>query len=179
MPHKVPHRERPFACFLPMDDDDGVVWFHPYLDAALVESWWCTQAWSYFDHHHAEGVWPSRGDVDQGETVDLYRWWGETLGELGYGGKTIGIDSGSQAELGLLPGWEKRERLDFFSVDVPEPTRPEHGPFGRMATALPESSFVDCYDILIRQRAVKDEAENRLGLRAMDLRWEIHPFARD
>jgi Xaa-Pro dipeptidase len=170
--------ERPFACFFPMDEDDAVIWFHPYLDTALVEGWWCTQAFSYFDHHHARDGWPSRGNVGQGETVDLYRWWGETLAELGYGGKTIGIDSGSPAELGLLPGWEKRERLDFFSVEAPKPTRPEHGPFGRMATGLPESRFVDCYDILIRARAVKDEAENRLVQRAMDVLSEIHAFAR-
>jgi Xaa-Pro dipeptidase len=171
--------ERPFACFLPMDDDDALIWFHPYLDTALVESWWCTRAFAYFDHHHAEGAWPSRGEVRTGNTVDLYRWWGETLASLGYAGKTIGIDSGGQAELGLLPGWEKRERLDFFAVEVPEPHRPEHGPFGRMAAALPDSQFVDCYDILIRQRAVKDEAETRLVQRAMDVLSEIHAFARD
>jgi Xaa-Pro dipeptidase len=171
--------ERPFACFLPMDDDDAVIWLHPYLDAALVEGWWSTRAFAYFDHHHAADGWPSRGEVGQGSTVDLYRWWGETLAGLGYDGKTIGVDSGGQAELGLLPGWDRRERLDFFSVDVPEPHRPEQGPFGNMAAAMPGSSFVDCYDILIRQRAVKDDAENRLVQRAMDVLSQIHAFARD
>ena len=170
--------ERPFACFLPLDDD-ALIWFHPYLDTALVESWWCTQAYAYFDHHHAQTGWPSRGEVTQDGTVDLYRWWGSTLAELGYDGRTIGIDSGSPAELGLLPGWHEQGRLDFFSVDVPEPTRPEGGPFGRMAAAIPAARFVDCYDILIRHRAVKNEAETRLVQRSMDVLSEIHAFARD
>lgn len=171
--------ERPFACFLPFDEDDAVVWFHPYLDNELVRSWWCTQSFSYFDFPHAEAAFPSRGELGEQATIDLFRWWGETLVELGYGAKTIGIDSGAQAELGLMPGWEQRPRYDFFAVEPPEARRPEHGPFGRMAAAMPEAEFVDVYDVLVRNRAVKDEAETRLALRALDYLSEVHAFARD
>lgn len=48
-----------------------------------------------------------------------------------------------------------------------------------MAEALPEASFVDVYDILIRNRVVKDDMENALTQRAMDYWSEIHAFARN
>ncbi|MBD0328764.1 MAG: M24 family metallopeptidase [Thermoleophilia bacterium] len=171
--------ERPFACFLPMDDDEACVWLHPQLDAELVRGWWCTEAFSYFDFPHAEGGAPSEGGLGGARTVDVFGWWGETLARLGYGGRTIGIDSGGLAELGLMPGFAKRPRYDFFAGDVPEPHRPEHGPFGRMADALPDARFVDVHDLLVRHRAVKDEAETRLARRALDYLSEIHAFARD
>ena len=69
--------ERPFACFLPMDDDDALIWLNPYLDQQLVNDWWTTRSSYYFDYHHARGGFPSRGEVVQGDTVNLYRWWGE------------------------------------------------------------------------------------------------------
>ncbi|MEK7847599.1 MAG: aminopeptidase P family protein, partial [Chloroflexota bacterium] len=28
--------ERPFACFLPMDQEGACIWLHPYLDEELV-----------------------------------------------------------------------------------------------------------------------------------------------
>jgi Xaa-Pro dipeptidase len=170
--------ERPFACFLPMDED-AVVWFHPYLDTELVRTWWCTQAFAYFDYPHADTGWPSRGEVGGERTTDVHRWWGEKLAELGYGARTIGIDSGASAELGLMPGHESRARYDFFAVEAPKPQRPQHGAFGRMADALPEAQFVDVYDILVRRRAQKGERETRLARRALDYLSEVHAFARD
>ena len=171
--------ERPFACFLPPDDDDAVFWFHPYLDTALVESWWCTQAFSYFDYPHAEGGFASRGELEHDRTLDIYRWWGETLGRLGYGGKTIGIDSGGSAELGLMPGWETRPRYNFFAAEPPRAERPAHGAFGRMASAIPDASFADVYDLLVVARATKDDMETRLAQRSLDYLSELHAFARD
>jgi Xaa-Pro aminopeptidase len=173
--------ERRFAAFLPMDEDT-VIWLYPYLDDALVSTWWSDGERSdyFFDHHHAEGGFPNRGEVVQGDTVNPHRWWGEKLAELGYGDGVIGIDSGGMAEIGILPGQEDAERLDMFGdIEVPEPGRPEGGAFGTMASALPDAQFVDVYDILIRNRVVKDELELRLVQRAEDYWSEIPAFARN
>lgn len=172
--------ERPFACFLPMDDDDGLIWLHPYLDYQLVQDWWNTGSHAYFDYHHAAGGFPPREQVLQARTVNLYRWWGETLAGLGYDGKVIGIDSGGAAEIGVLPGQDDAQQLNMFGpIETPEPERPEGGKWGDVAAAMSESRFVDVYDILIRHRAVKDELENRLTQRAMDYWSEIHAFVRN
>ena len=172
--------ERPFACFLPMDEEDGLIWLNPYLDQQLVNDWWTTDSNSYFDYHHARGAFPSRGDVVQGDTVNLYRWWGETLAGLGYGKGTIGIDGNGLAEIGVLPGQEGASRLDMWGdITVPEKKRPQSGSFGEMAAAMPDAWFVDINDIMIRSRIVKDDMENRLTQLAMDYWSEIHAFARD
>ncbi|MFQ5689976.1 MAG: M24 family metallopeptidase [Gemmatimonadota bacterium] len=172
--------ERRFACFLPMDDDEACVWLHPYLDHELVGSWWNTKSVSYFDHHHADGGFPNAGEVVQGPTVPIHRWWGEQLARLGYGSGVIGIDSGGLAEIGILPGQEESRHLDMWGeIRVPEPTRPESGPFGQMASALPDARFVDVYDILMRGRIMKDEMQSRLVQRAEDYWSEIHAFARN
>lgn len=172
--------ERPFACFLPMDQDDGLIWLHPYLDQELVRSWWASDSHSYFDYHHSAGAFPNAGTVAQNPTVNVYRWWGETLAQLGYDGKTIGIDTGGAAEIGVLPGQGDAPRLDMFGdYTVPKPERPSGSKFASMARALPKAQFVDVYDILMRQRVVKDAAENALTQRAMDYWSEIHAFVRN
>ncbi len=172
--------ERPFACFLPMDDDEGCIWLHPYLDHSLVEGWWNTAAHSYFDYHHAAGGRPDQQQVQQGDTVNIYRWWGETLDRLGYGSRTIGIDSGAAAEIGVLPGQDDAKRLSVFGeIEVPKKHRPDSGKFGFVAKAIPTAQFVDVYDILMRHRMVKDDAENRLTQRAMDYFSELHAFVRN
>jgi Xaa-Pro aminopeptidase len=172
--------ERPFACFLPMDDDEGLIWLHPYLDYQLVNSWWATGSHSYFDYQYGAGGDPYEGRVVEGPTVSIYRWWGETLSKLGYGGKTIGIDSGAAAEIGILPGQATSDHLDMSGdIDTPRKHRPVSGKFGIMAGAMPEAQFVDVYDILVRQRIVKDDMENQLTQRAMDYFSEIHAFVRN
>ncbi len=172
--------ERPFACFLPMDDDDGLIWLNPYLDQQLVNTWWASDIHAYFDYPHAAGSAPNAGQVTQGSTVNLYQWWGETLNRLGYGGTTIGIDSGASSEIGVLPGQERAPRVDMSGrFDQPGRHRPTGGKFGIMADALPRAQFVDVYDILVRQRTVKDEMENRLTQRAMDYFSEVHAFVRN
>lgn len=172
--------ERPFACFLPMDQDDGLIWLHPYLDQELVTSWWATDSHAYFDWHHAADGFPNDGRVTAGNTVNVYRWWGETLARLGYGDKVIGVDSGGAAEIGILPGQSDDDRLDMFGeIATPRPERLSGGKYGEMAAAMPGARFVDVYDILMRHRMVKDEAENRLTQRAMDYFSEIHAFVRN
>ncbi len=172
--------ERPFACFLPLDAEDGLIWLHPYLDHALVADWWKTDAHSYFDYPHASGGMPPEGQVQQGPSVNIYNWWGETLTRLGYGDKTIGIDSGASAEIGVLPGQEGSQRLNMFGdIETPGKHRPSSGKFGTMAAAMPGAQFVDVYDILMRHRVVKDDMENRLTQRAMDYFSEIHAFVRN
>jgi len=172
--------ERPFACFLPMDHTDGVIWLHPYLDQELVRGWWCTDQYSYFDFPHGEGGAPNDGEVNQGDTQNIYRWWGKTLSDLGYGGRTIGIDSGGLAEVGILPGQLSAQRLDMFGeIETLRPSRPRGGSWGEVAAAMPNARFVDVYDILMRQRIVKTEMETGLAQRAMDVFSQIHAFARN
>lgn len=91
--------QRPFAAFFPMDDDDACIWFYPFLDDPLIEDepFWATGGHYYFCYPHAEGGYPHRGEVEQGSTVNLHRWWGEKLAEMGYGDRVIGIDSFSHA----------------------------------------------------------------------------------
>jgi Xaa-Pro dipeptidase len=173
--------QRPFAAFFPMDDDDACIWFYPYLDEPLVERepFWATGGHYYFCYPHAEGGFPNHDDPRQGRTVNLHRWWGETLAEMGYGNRTIGIDALNDA-MGILPGQEDAERLDLFGdYDIPQPYRPEGGMWGRVATGMSEARFVDVGDILIKRRVVKDEMEQRLTQLAMDYWSEIHAFARN
>ncbi len=172
--------ERPFACFFPMDEEDGLIWLHPYLDQELVTSWWATDTHSYFDWHHAADGFPNAGEVTEGNTVNIYRWWGETLASLGYDGKTIGIDAGGAAEIGILPGQDDDRRLNMSGrFDEPGRDRPAGGKFGTMAAAMRNSQFVDVYDILVRHRIVKDDMENALTQRAMDYWSEMHAFCRN
>jgi Xaa-Pro aminopeptidase len=172
--------ERRFACFLPMDDDEACIWLNPYLDQALVAGWWSTESVPYFDWHHADGAFPSDGNVVQTPTVNIPRFWGEALARLGYGSGVVGVDSGSAAEIGILPGHENADRLDMWAaIETPEPGRPEGGTFGQVASTMPDAQFVDVYDILIRHRIVKDGMENRLTQRAEDVWSEIHAFARN
>ena len=172
--------ERPFACFLPMDDPEGLIWLHPGLDRELVHSWWSTEAFGYFDYPHAAGGFPNEGKVVQGETVNLYRWWGQTLADLGYGDRTIGADMGSMAEIGVMPGQaDSPHRNMTGETETPKKTRPKSGKWGHMAAAMPEARFVDVYDLLMRHRIVKDDMENALTQRAMDYWSEIHAFARN
>jgi Xaa-Pro aminopeptidase len=172
--------ERSLSCFLPMDQDDGVIWFHPYLDYELVRTWWSTDQYVYFDHHHAEGGFPNEGQVNQGPTVNLYRWWGETLADLGYGNKTIGVDGNGAVEIGLLPGQYSSGQLNMSGdYDAPQPFRPTGGSLGDVASAMPEAQFVDLADIFVRNRMVKGEMENRLAQRSEDIWSEVHAFARN
>ncbi len=172
--------ERPFACFLPMDDDDALIWLHPYLDQQLVQDWWKTDAHAYFDYHHAKDAFPNAGHVRQSNTSSIYGWWGETLSGLGFNRGTMGIDSGGLAEIGILPGQETADRLNMFgNYDTPSKNRPSGGKFGLMADELPNAQFVDVHDIMIRNRVVKDDMENALTQRAEDYFSEIHAFARN
>jgi Xaa-Pro aminopeptidase len=172
--------ERPFACFLPVDDDEALIWFNPYLDQQLVNEWWSTASYAYFDYHHAEGGFPNEGKVVQGATVNPYRWWGETLARLGYDGKTIAVDAAGGPEVGIMPGQDATRRLDLFgSGETPQKMRPAAGGLGQLAQGLPRSQFVDINDILIRHRVIKDEMENRLTQRAMDYFSELHAFVRN
>ncbi|MBI2072383.1 MAG: hypothetical protein HYT81_04985 [Gemmatimonadetes bacterium] len=172
--------ERPFACFLPMDDDEALIWFNPYLDQQLVREWWSTASHAYFDYHHADGGFPNEGKVTQGDTINVYRWWGETLARLGYGFRTIAVDAAAGPEGGIAPGQDVTARLDLVGrIEVPQKMRPTAGGLGQLAAALPGAQFVDINDVLIRHRIVKDEMENRLTQRAMDYFSEIHAFVRN
>lgn len=174
--------QRPFMCFLPMDDDEACIWFYPYLDQTLIEDWWSTGQYYYFDFHHAEGGFPQHGEVYQGDTVNLWRWVGGHLHDLGYGSGRIGTDAGIGLieTRGRLPGQEDAAELDLFGdYDLPEPFRPESGTLGMLASQIPEAEFMDISDMLIRHRCVKDEQENRLTQLAEDYWSEIHAFARN
>jgi len=172
--------ERPFAGFLPMNDDEALIWFNPYLDQQLVREWWSTASHPYFDYHHADGGFPNEGKVAQGNTINVYRWWGETLAKLGYGSKVIAVDAAGGPEAGVMPGQDAAHQLDLHGrIEVPPKMRPTAGGLGQLAAALPGAQFVDINDVLIRHRVVKDEMENRLTQRAMDYFSELHAFVRN
>ena len=83
--------ERPEATFMNRDDDDP--WYlYPGLDRDLVRSWWFGGGRMYFDYQHAKGAFPHEGKVQQGESVDLFRFLLEGIRGHGIQGKRIGLD---------------------------------------------------------------------------------------
>lgn len=174
--------QRLFFCFFPIDQEDAIIWFFPYLDAPLLENWWNTRSFYFFDFHHAEGGYPNKGEVLQGNTVNLWSWVGQKLRELGQNGKTIGVDAniGLTEVRGVLPGQEYTKRLNLTGeYTPPKKFRPTSGGLGMIADALPKAQFVAISDIMIRNRIIKDEMETRLTQLAEDYFSEIHAFARN
>ncbi len=83
--------ERPQAAF--MNKDDAAPWYlYPGLDRDLVTSWWFGGGWTYFDFLHADGAYPYKGTIDQGDTVDLFEFLLRGIKEHGVQGNRIGID---------------------------------------------------------------------------------------
>src|SRR5262249_24430958 len=84
--------ERPYSVLLPVNED-AIFWFHPALDPDLVDTWWKTDSEYYFDFLHAEGGFPNKDQVSQGNTVDLFAWQLQGLKKHGFAEKAIGVDN--------------------------------------------------------------------------------------
>jgi Xaa-Pro aminopeptidase len=141
--------ERPFYAVFPVKED-ALYWYHPGLDRDLVTSWWSTENEYYFDYLHAEGAFPNKGQVVQGQTVDLFEWMLAGLKKRGFGEETIGVDT-------------------EFPPSVMKKAK----------TYLPKAKFVDISSICLKMRMVKTPEEIALTQRAMDYFSQVHAFARD
>lgn len=141
--------ERPFRVFFPVQED-AIFWYSPGLDRDLVTTWWSTDNDYYFDYLHAEGAYPNRGDVKQGETIDLWEWTLKGIRERGFGEGVIGLD------------WELNNHQRSIASKV-----------------VPRATFRDISDACIQMRMVKTEEELALIQRAYNYFSQIHAFARD
>jgi Xaa-Pro dipeptidase len=141
--------ERPQAAF--MNKDDAAPWFlYPGLDRDSVTSWWFGGGWTYFDYLHADGAFPNKGTIDQGETVDLFEFLLRGIKQHGLQGNKIAIDGE------LYPSeLEKAKRI------------------------LGNVEFVNISDLLMRMREVKTPEELALWRRAYVYFDRAHAFARD
>jgi len=141
--------ERPQAVFMNRDDSDP--WFfYPSLDRDLVTSWWFGGGRTYFDFLHAEGAFPHESKVQQGRTVDLFKFMLEGLKEHGIQGNRIGID-------GELYPSEQRKADEV----------------------LPGIEWVNIGNIVLEMREVKTPEELALWRRAYLYFDRAHAFARD
>jgi len=141
--------ERPFNVLFPVDDD-AIFWYAPGLDRDLITSWWSTDLEYYFDYLHADGAFPNKGIVKQGDTVNLLEWIMEGIQKRGFGQSTIG--------------------LDF----EPAPSQMKI-----MQKVLPSAKFVTISDDCLKMRIVKTPEEIALIQRAFNYFSKIHAYARD
>jgi len=141
--------ERPQAAF--MNKDDAAPWYlYPGLDRDLVTGWWFGGGWTYFDFLHAEGAYPYKGTIDQGDTVDLFEFLLRGIKEHGVQGNKIGIDGE------LYPSELEKAKKILGGVD-----------------------FVNISDVLMKMREVKTAEELALWRRAYVYFDRAHCFARD
>lgn len=141
--------ERPQAAF--MNKDDAAPWYlYPGLDRDLVTGWWFGGGWTYFDFLHAEGAFPYKGTIEQGETVDIFEFLLRGIKEHGLQGRQIAIDGE------LYPSELEKARKILGSVE-----------------------FVNISDLLLKMREVKTPEELALWRRAYVYFDRAHAFARD
>ena len=141
--------ERPQAVFMNADDADP--WFlYPGLDRDIVRGFWFGGGWTYFDFHHAEGGFPDRGAVLQGEKVDLFRFLLQGIRDKGVRGARLGVDG------------------ELYPSES-----------AKAAEILPDVRWVDVSDVLLRMRQVKTPEELALWRRAYVYFDRAHAFARD
>ena len=142
--------ERPSWVLFPVNEEDTVYWYSPGIDRDLIESWWATGNDYYFSYPHAEGAFPNKGQVVQGERVDLFEWMLKGLEKRGLGDKTIGVD----AEY--------------------TPSKLE-----KLRNVLPEVKLVNIGPVALGMRMIKTAEEIALIKRAYQYFDKIHAFARD
>jgi Xaa-Pro dipeptidase len=141
--------ERPQAAF--MNKDDTAPWYlYPALDRDLITGWWFGGGWTYFDFLHADGAFPNKGTIDQGDTVDLFDFMLRGIKSHGLQGNKIAIDGE------LYPSELDKARKVLGSVD-----------------------FVNISDLLMKMRVVKTPEELALWRRAYVYFDRAHCFARD
>ncbi len=141
--------ERPQAAFMNKDDADP--WFmYPGLDRDSVTTWWFGGGRMYFDFLHGEGAFPHEGKVQQGETVDLFRFMLEGIKEHKVQGTRIGIDG------------------ELYPAEL-----------AKAKDVLPGVEWVNVADTLMKMRWVKTPEELALWRRAYVYFDRAHGFARD
>jgi len=141
--------ERPQAAF--MNKDDTAPWYlYPALDRDLITGWWFGGGWTYFDFLHAEGAFPNKGTIEQGDTVDLFDFMLRGIKAHGLQGNKIAIDGE------LYPSELDKARKVLGPVD-----------------------FVNISDLLMKMRVVKTPEELALWRRAYVYFDRAHCFARD
>jgi Xaa-Pro dipeptidase len=141
--------ERPEATFMNRDDEDP--WYlYPGLDRDLVQSWWFGSGRMYFDFKHAEGAFPHEGKVQQGASVDLFRFLLEGIKSHGIQGRRIGLDG------------------ELYPSEL-----------AKAEEILPGVEFIDVSDVLLEMRQVKTPEELALWRRAYVYFDRAHAFARD
>ena len=75
-----------------MNEKDTAYWYSPGIARDIITSWWCTENEYYFCYPHADGGFPNKGKVVQGERGDLFRWLLGRLKHRGYENKLIATD---------------------------------------------------------------------------------------
>jgi Xaa-Pro aminopeptidase len=141
--------ERPQATYMNREDEDP--WFlYPGLDRDLITSWWFGGGRMYFDFLHGEGAFPHEGRVQQGKTVDLFRFMLEGIKEHGIQGTRIGVDG------------------ELYPSEI-----------AKWEDVLPGIEWVNVGDILLDMRIVKTAEELALWRRAYLYFDRAHAFARD
>jgi Xaa-Pro dipeptidase len=141
--------ERPEATFMNRDDA-APSYLYPGLDRDIVQSWWFGGGWTYFDYLHGEGAAPHEGKVQQGETVDLFKYLLQGIKKKGVQGTRIGMDGE------LYPSEIEKAKGILRGVE-----------------------FVDVSNVLIKMRQVKTAEELALWRRAYVYFDRAHAFARD
>ena len=141
--------ERPEATFM-NKDDQAPFFLYPGLDRDSVTSWWFGGGWTYFDFQHGEGAAPHEGKVQQGETVDLFKFLLEGIKKKGVQGTRIATDGE------LYPSQLEKARSILRGVE-----------------------FIDVSDTLMKMREVKTPEELALWRRAYVYFDRAHAFARD
>jgi Xaa-Pro aminopeptidase len=142
--------ERSTWVFFPLAEDDTVYWYSPGIDRELVTSWWATENEYYFCYPHAEGGFPNRGEVVQGQTVNLFEWMLEGLKRRGFAGRTIGFDR-------------------HLTADEVQSVR----------KVMPGTRFVHIGGVCQQMQIIKTPEEIALLQRAYRYFDKIHAFARD
>lgn len=141
--------ERPQAVFMNAEDSDP--WFlYPGLDRDIVTTWWFGGGRMYFDFLHADGGFPHEGKVQQGKSVDLFRFLMEGLREHGIQGTRVGVDGE------LYPSEQLKAQETLRGIE-----------------------WVDVSDLLMEMRQVKTDEELALWRRAYVYFDRAHAFARD
>jgi Xaa-Pro aminopeptidase len=115
-----------------------------------VTGWWYGGGWIYFDVLNADGAFPYKGTVDQGDTTDLFEFLLRGIKEHGLQGNKLGVDGE------LYPSELDKVRKVLGSVDC-----------------------VNISDTLMKMRQVKTPEELALWRRAYVYFDRAHCFARD
>ena len=142
--------ERSTWVLFPMNEKDAAYWYSPGIDRDLIASWLCTENEYYFCYPHADGGFPKKGKVVQGERINLFRWLLSRLKHRGYADKLIATDMNFND--------------DYLKI---------------ISEELPKVRFVNINNLCLDMRIIKTSEEIALTQRAYRYFDKIHAFGRD